>query len=192
MGDVHWVPYLTWVAGCGRFEVGVEEAEVVEGDKGHSEGVHDGWKRKKERVQEAEFGLPGFGTEQTLAGLSLSLCLWARTGSGGETGGGDGFLQALNTLVPGLESPQGGCGTLDLCQWKEVPQEGSLFLQWEDTLCESGLLQMRGFVPGPWEEGSLGWMSLGDAGGGVGAGRYGKGDWGCFGVMQVGLGSAWG
>lgn len=61
-----------------------------------------------------------------------------------------------------------------------------------DILCESGLLQTRGFVPGPWEEGSLGWMSLGDVGGIVGVWRNGKGDLGCFGVMQVGLGSAWG
>lgn len=57
-------------------------------------------------------------------------------------------------------------------------------------LCESGLLRRREFVPGPWEEGSLGWMSLGDEGGCVGAGRNGKSDWDCFGVMQVGLGSA--
>lgn len=70
------------------------------------EDVHDGWKRRKEREQEVDWGLHGFGTEQSLAGLSLSLCLWARTGRGGEVGGGDGFLQALNTLVPGLESPQ--------------------------------------------------------------------------------------
>lgn len=103
VGDVHWVPYLMGMAGCGRFGVSVEEA--VEGDKEHLEGVRDGWKRRKERAQEADLGLHDFGTEQTLAGLSLFLCLWARTGSGGE---GDGFLQALNTLVPGLESPQGG------------------------------------------------------------------------------------
>lgn len=108
VGGVHWVPYLMEVAGRGRIEVGVEEAEVVEGDKGHSEGVHDGWRRRKERAQEVDLGLHGFGTEQTLAGLSLSLCLWAQTGSGGEVGGCDGFLQALNTLVPGLESPQVG------------------------------------------------------------------------------------
>ena len=31
-------------------------------------------------------------------------------------------------------------------------------------------------MPAPWEEGILGWMSLGDVGGGVGAGRNGKGD----------------
>lgn len=35
-------------------------------------------------------------------------------------------------------------------------------------------------------------MSLGDVGGIVGAWRNGKGDLGCFGVMQVDLGSAWG
>lgn len=77
-----------------------------------------------------------------------------------------------------------------MCQLKEAPQQETLLMLWEDTLCESGLLQRRGFVPGPWEEGSLGWMSLGDVGGGVGAGRNGKGDWDCFGVMQVGLGLA--
>lgn len=108
VGDVHWVPYLMGVAGYGRFELGLEEAGVVEVDKEHSEGVHDGWKKRKERAQGVDLGLHGFGREQTLAGLSLSLCLWAQTGSGGEVGGGDGFLQALNTLVPGLESPQGG------------------------------------------------------------------------------------
>lgn len=106
VGDVHWVPHLMEVAGCGRSEVAVEELEVVEGDKEHLEGVHDGWKRRKERVQEVDLGLRGFGTMQTLAGLSLSLCLWAWTGSGSEVGGGDGLLQALNTLVQGSESPQ--------------------------------------------------------------------------------------
>lgn len=45
-------------------------------------------------------------------------------------------------------------------------------------------------MSGPWEEESLGWMSLGDVGGGVEAGRNGKGEWGCSGVKQVGLGSA--
>lgn len=69
-----------------------------------------------------------------------------------------------------------------------MPLQESPFLQWEDTLCESGQLQRRGFVPGPWEEGSLGWMSLGDVSGGVAAGRNGGGGLGCFGVMQVGLG----
>lgn len=63
-----------------------------------------------------------------------------------------------------------------MCQWKEAPQQENLSLQWMGILCESGPLLRRGFVPGPWEEGSLGWMSLGDAGGGVGAGRNGKGD----------------
>lgn len=106
--DVHWVPYLMGVAGCGRFEMGVEEPGEEEGDKEHSEDVHGGWKRRKERVQEVDLGLHDFGTEQALAGLSLSLCLWGRTGNGGEVGGGDGFLQALNILVPGLELPQGG------------------------------------------------------------------------------------
>lgn len=33
VGDVHWVPYLIGELVCGRFEVGVEEAEVLEGDK---------------------------------------------------------------------------------------------------------------------------------------------------------------
>ncbi len=47
-------------------------------------------------------------------------------------------------------------------------------------------------MPGPWEEGSLGWMSLGDVDAGVGAGRNGEGDQSCFGVMQVGLGLALG
>lgn len=108
VGGVHWVPYLMGAVGHGRIEVGVEEAEVVEGDKGRLEGVHDGWQRRKERAQEVDLGLHGSDTEQTLAGLSLYLCLWARTGSGGEMGGGDGFLQVLNTLVLGLESPQGG------------------------------------------------------------------------------------
>lgn len=59
-------------------------------------------------MQEADLSRHDFGTEQTLAGLSLCLCLLARTGSGGEVGGHDGFLQALNTLVLCLESPQGG------------------------------------------------------------------------------------
>lgn len=77
-------------------------------------------------------------------------------------------------------------------RWKQEPQQESLYPLWEDTLCESGLLQREGFVPGPWEEGSLGWMSLGDVGGGAGVGKSGKGDLGCFGVMQVGLGSTWG
>lgn len=107
-GAVHWEPYLMEAAECGKFEVGVEEAEGVEVGKEHLEGVHDGWRRRKERVQEVDLGLRDFGTKWTLVGLSLSLCLWAQTGSGGEVGGGDGFLQALNTLVPGLESPQGG------------------------------------------------------------------------------------
>lgn len=106
VGDVHWVPHLMEVAECGRSEVAVEELEVVEGDKEHLEGVHDGWKKRKERVQEVDLGLRGFGTVQTLAGLSLSLCLLAWTGSEGEVGGGDGVLQALNTLVQGLEPPQ--------------------------------------------------------------------------------------
>lgn len=66
------------------------------------EDVHDGWKRRKEREQEVDLGLHGFGTEQTLAGLSLSLCLWAPIGSEGEVGGGDGLLQPQNTLVLGL------------------------------------------------------------------------------------------
>lgn len=77
-----------------------------------------------------------------------------------------------------------------MCRWKEAPQQESLFLQWVDNLCESGPIQRKGFVPGPWEGGSLGWMSLGDEGGGVGAGRSVEGESGCFGVMQVGLGSA--
>lgn len=42
------------------------------------------------------------------------------------------------------------------------------------------------------EEGSLGWTSLVDVGGGVEAGRNEAGGWGCFGAMQVGPGSAWG
>lgn len=40
--DVHWVPFLRGVVGCGRLEVGVEGAEGVEGDKEHSKGVRDG------------------------------------------------------------------------------------------------------------------------------------------------------
>lgn len=88
--------------------MGVEEAEVVEGDKEHLEGVHDGWKWRKERVQEVDLNLHGFGTEQTLAGLSPSLCPWAQTGSGDEVDGGVVFPQALNTLVQGLKSPQVG------------------------------------------------------------------------------------
>lgn len=94
------------VAGCGRFEMGVEGAEVVEGDKEHLEGVHDGQKRKKERVHEVDLDLHGFGTEQTLASLSPSLCPWDQTGSGDEVGGDVGFPQALNTLVQCLKSPQ--------------------------------------------------------------------------------------
>lgn len=50
-----------------------------------------------------------------------------------------------------------------------MPHQESPFLLWADILCESGLLQTMGFVPGPWEEGSLGWMGLGDVGGIVGA-----------------------
>lgn len=45
-------------------------------------------------------------------------------------------------------------------------------------------------MPGPWEEESPGSMSLGDVSVGVGAGKNGMGDWDCFGVMQVGHGSA--
>lgn len=74
-----------------------------EGGKEHWEGVHDDWRRRTEKVPEADSDLLlGFGTKQTLAGLSLFL--W--TGSGGEVGEGDEF--PLNTLVPGLESPWGG------------------------------------------------------------------------------------
>lgn len=43
-------------------------------------------------------------------------------------------------------------------------------------------------MPGLWEEGSLGWMNLGD----VEGGRNERGGWGCFVVMQVGLGLTWG
>lgn len=70
--------------------------------------VHDEWKKKKERELEVDWGLHGFGTEQILAGLSPFLYLWVLTGSGGEVGGGVGFLQDPNTLVPCLEAPQGG------------------------------------------------------------------------------------
>lgn len=66
-------------------------------------------------------------------------------------------------------------------------QQKSLFLQREDILYESGLLQRRGFVPGPWKEGSLGWMRLGDVCGSVEAERNETSGLGCFGVMQVGL-----
>lgn len=104
---VHWVPYPMGVAGHERFEKGVGEAEVVEGDKEHLEDVHDGWKRRKERVQEVDLGLHGFGTKWTLAHSSPFLYLWAQTGSGDEVGVGVGFLQVLDTLAPGLESPQG-------------------------------------------------------------------------------------
>ena len=179
------------VAGHVRFEAGLEWAEVVVG-KEDLEGVRDGWTRRKVRVQEVGLGLHGFGTKLTLSGLSPFLCLWVQTGSGGEVGGDVGFLQALNTLVQGLESPQGSWGTLDLCQQKEAPRQESLFLQWECTLCESGRLPRREFVPGPLKEESLGWMSLGDVGGGVVEGRNERGGWDCFGVMQVGLGSALG
>lgn len=68
----------------------------------------------------------------------------------------------------------------------------TLFLLWEGNLYENGLFQMRGFVPGPWEGESLGCMSLGDVCGIVRKVRSGKGDLGCFGVMQVGLGLALG
>lgn len=44
-------------------------------------------------------------------------------------------------------------------------------------------------MSGPWEEESLGWTSLGDVG--VVVEKNGKGDLGCFGVMQVGLCLAW-
>lgn len=46
-------------------------------------------------------------------------------------------------------------------------------------------------MPGPWEEGSPGWLNLGDVGGGVGAGKNEKSGWCYFGEMRVGLGSAW-
>lgn len=52
-------------------------------------------------MQGVDLGLHGFGIEKCLADLSLSLCLWARIGSGDEVGGGAAFPQALNTLVPG-------------------------------------------------------------------------------------------
>lgn len=107
-GDVHLVQCLKGVAGCARSEMGVEELGVVVGQRKNLVGVHDGWKRRKETVQEADLALHGFGTKQNLAGLSLSLFLWAQTGSGGELSGGDGFLQALNTLFPSLELPEGG------------------------------------------------------------------------------------
>lgn len=103
---VHWVPYLMGVAGHDRFEKGVGEAEVVEGDREHLGGARDGQKRRKERVQEVDLGLHGFGTN-SLAHLSPFLCLWAQTGNEGEVGVGVGFLQVLNTPALGLESPQG-------------------------------------------------------------------------------------
>lgn len=58
-------------------------------------------------MQEVDLGHHGFGIKQTLAGLSLFLCLWVQTGSGYEMGGGVGLLQGPNTLVPSLESLQG-------------------------------------------------------------------------------------
>lgn len=39
--DDHWVPFQRGVVGHGKLEVGVEKAEVVEGDMEHSKGVHD-------------------------------------------------------------------------------------------------------------------------------------------------------
>lgn len=71
-----------------------------------------------------------------------------------------------------------------------MPQEESLFLQWVDTLCGNALLHWKGAVPGPWEEEIPGWMRLGDVGESVVEEKNEWGDWGCFGVMQVGLGSA--
>lgn len=69
--------------------------------------VHDDWKTRKEKELEVDLGLHGFDTEQTLACLSLFPCPLARTGKGDEVHVGDGFLQVLNILVPGSESPQG-------------------------------------------------------------------------------------
>lgn len=171
----------------------VDLIEVVEEEgKSYLMGVRGGWRRRTVTVQEVDLGRHGFGTKQTPVGLSPSPFLLALMGSGGEAGGGAGLLQALNTLVPCLELPRGSLSTLDLCQWKEALQRESLFLRWEDSLYESGLLQRRAFVPGPWEEGSPGSMSLGDVGGSVGVRKNGKNDWDCFGVMQVGHGSTWG
>lgn len=50
-----------------------------------------------------------------------------------------------------------------------MPHQKSPFLLGVGILCESGLLQTKGFVPVPWEEDSLGWMGLRDVGGIVGA-----------------------
>jgi len=61
VGDVHLVPYLRGVVGYESLEKGAEEAEMLDGGM-----VHDGWKRRRGRVQEADLGLHGFGTEQTL------------------------------------------------------------------------------------------------------------------------------
>lgn len=54
------------LAGGGKFEEGVER--VVEGGKGHLEGVHDGWRKRKVIMQEVDLGLHGFGTVQAHAG----------------------------------------------------------------------------------------------------------------------------
>lgn len=106
-GDVHRVPFPMGVAGHGRFEVGLGRTGVVGEDKEHLKGGRDGWKKRKGIVQEVGLDLHGFGTKQTLAGLSPFLCLWVWTDSGGVMGEGVGIPRALNTLVPGLESHQG-------------------------------------------------------------------------------------
>lgn len=107
VGAVHWVPYLMGVAGHEKFEKGLEEVDEVEGHREHLKGVHDGWKRRKERVQEVDLGLHGFGTKKTLVGLSPCLFLWVQIGSGNEVGVSVGFLRVPKTLAPSLESPQG-------------------------------------------------------------------------------------
>lgn len=105
MGVAHRAPCLMWELENGRCEVGLEEAEVEEGRE-HLADVHDGWKMWEERGQEVDLDHRGFGTKQTLSGLSLSPCLLAQADKDGESGEGDGVLQGLKILVQGLESPQ--------------------------------------------------------------------------------------
>lgn len=59
-------------------------------------------------MQGVDLGPHGLGTKQTLAGLSPSLSLWARSGSGSGLDEGGGFLQALGTLAPSLKSSPWG------------------------------------------------------------------------------------
>lgn len=105
MAVEHRAPCPRWVLENGSCEVGLEEAEVEEG-KEHLADVHDGWKMWEERGWKVDLDHPDFGIKQTPSGLSLSPCLLAQAGIGGESGGGDEHFQGLKIHVQGLESPQ--------------------------------------------------------------------------------------